>query len=187
MKRAAVIAFALFAATASSAQIAQQRSYGTTSIENLQQQSSTTLVVEIPAACSVNMRALQGSGTGLLAVRGQQTTNGMAQRIHLVLANGKSAQVMSARVRVRGLSGKNRIAHAASSTDITPDLSRTLQAAFTPESGTAVSADLFLPGFTSVSSVELESITYKDRSTWNVPGPQFCHVAPDAMMLIAGH
>jgi hypothetical protein len=31
----------------------------------------------------------------------------------------------------------------------------------------------------------LESLTYKDGSTWTVAGRQACRVAPDPMMLVA--
>ena len=51
-----------------------------------------------------------------------------------------------------------------------------------------MSADLVLPGFSSVTFVQLKSITYKDGSSWKVDGQaeQACRVTPDPVMLIAG-
>lgn len=191
MKRALFLCLSAFlAATASSSQTGNatastEQLSGQNSTQLSGQASTTNFVLQAQSSCPVSLRALQGSGTGLLAVRGQKEINGIVQRIHLVLANGKSLQVESARVRVRGLSGKSRIARAEFTMDSAPDMTRTLQAAFSLESDTEVSADLLLPGFTSVSSVALVSITYKDGSTWSVPGRQFCQVSPDYVMRVA--
>jgi hypothetical protein len=120
--------------------------------------------------------------------------SGSSQRIHLVLTNSKSAKIAGATVKVFGLSGKNRIEKASVNLDArldltnqksTFDLTRTLDVTFTPKDGTSVATDLVLPGFTSVLSIQLESLSYKDGSTWAVAGQRACHVAPDPMMLVA--
>jgi hypothetical protein len=136
------------------------------------------------------MHALQGSGTGLFAVHGDQRVEGFSQRIHLILTNPRSAKIAAAKVKVFGLSGKNRVERASASLDLTnqkgaSDLIRSLDVAFTPEGEKDVATDLILPGFTSVQSIYLESLTYKDGSTWTVAGHQSCHVAPDPLVLVA--
>ncbi len=58
---------------------------------------------------------------------------------------------------------------------------------FHPEDATSVAAELVLPGFTSVGSVELLSITYQDGSTWSLAKGEACRVVPDRLMLVAAH
>jgi hypothetical protein len=169
---------------------AQTSTTPATSLENTQRASN--FVIYLPAStCPVSMHALQGSGTGLVAVRGEQPVAVFSQRIHLILTNPKSSKITGAKVMVFGLSGKNRIEQASSdqldltNRDSASDLTRTLDVTFAPEGDKDVATDLVLPGFTSVSSIHLESIRYQDGSTWTVAGRQACHVAPDPLMLVA--
>ncbi|MGA7108307.1 MAG: hypothetical protein WBV28_11735 [Terracidiphilus sp.] len=192
MKRAAVLA--IFFAVAIPTLSAQDKAAPRPARENVP--ATTNFVVAVPtSACPVNMHALQGIGRGMVAVRGPEKVTGFAQRIHLVLSNAGAKQIVGARVKVSGLSGKSRVERASSSMDLTLDpslqsdpgeLTRMLNATFVPENNKDVATDLVLPGFTSVRSIQLESITYTDGTTWTVPGLQACHVAPDPMMLIAG-
>jgi hypothetical protein len=133
------------------------------------------------------MHALQGAGTGLVAVHGDQRMAGFSQRIHLILTNPKSTKIAVAKVKVFGLSGKNRVERASYSS-LTSQISKQVRpdkdprcCTFTTEGERDVATDLVLPGFTTVLSIQLESLTYKDGSTWAVAGRQACHVAPDPM------
>jgi len=45
-------------------------------------------------------------------------------------------------------------------------------------------ADLWLPGFTSVTSIELMEVTYADGSAWKISGSNVCRVQPNPLMLI---
>ena len=152
-----------------------------------QPSSNIVLAIAPPGAgCPVSMHALQGSGSGLLRTRNQPPVNGFAQSIHLILGSWetgsrKTARVVSAKIVVQGYSGKARMEQASS--EQTGDRNRTIDVSFTPE-GKDVAADLLLPGFTAVSSIRLESITYSDGSTWKVGGEQACRVAPDPLMLV---
>jgi hypothetical protein len=97
--------------------------------------------------------------------------------------NPKPKQFASAKVVVRGLSPKS---HSLLTENARPaDLTKTLDVTFVREDEMTVSADLVLPGFTSVTSIELQSVTYQDGSTWSVADHQVCRVAPDPFMLIA--
>ncbi len=84
----------------------------------------TTIIVApfAPSSgCPVAMHALQGSGGGLLAARNGKPVDGPSQRIRLVLTRRNTGQVAAARVRVRGLSGRNRALQALSANDVKPD------------------------------------------------------------------
>jgi len=148
-------------------------------------QPAANFVVVLPApTCPVSLHALQGSGTGLVAVRDAKPVSGPVQRIHLILGGGAALRVAGAKAVVYGLSGKSQILHASPRDNERSDLTKTLDIRFAPEGDKSVAADLTLPGFTSVTSVQLESISYTDGTAWKVAGERACHVAPDPLMLI---
>lgn len=137
--------------------------------------------------CPVSLHAVQGSGSGLVAVRDAQPAQGPSQRIRLVVNDAKAPHMISARVLVSGLTGTNPLMMPArSARDQRPEVSRTLDIRFVPDEGNSVAADLVLPGFTSVRAISMQSIAYDDGSTWTVAANRACQVAPDPMMLVAG-
>jgi len=168
-------------------------SFGQARMAVLHPDGATTTIQAAPPdvpSCPVGMQARQGTGSGLIAVRDGHSSppprSEPSQRIHLVLRYGRAAQVIGAMVRVRGLSGKNRMQRADGMNGPAPDRTVTLNAKFTPESNAEVAADLVLAGFTSVQTIDLLSISYKDGSTWKMESRNACRVAPDLMMLVAG-
>jgi len=114
------------------------------------------------------------------------------QQIHLILGKISGAdisdpgQIAGATVTVRGLSARGRLDRALDLMgNDSSDLTRTVNARFSIENDGAVSADLSLPGFTSVNSIKLESLNLKDGSTWTLGSLKACVVTPDRIMLIA--
>ncbi|HZB89207.1 MAG TPA: hypothetical protein VE291_11145 [Terracidiphilus sp.] len=159
--------------------------------EPLNGQGKTTVIMLPPGApaCPVQMLALQSTNGGLRMARdGQrgQQIEGPSQRIHLVLASGQTGRVVSAKVTVRGLSGKKRSVMTVSSSGPQPDRTQTLTVPFAAEDPASVAADLTLPGFTAVLSIRLDEITYADGTSWKVNGAQACSVAPDPLVWVAG-
>jgi hypothetical protein len=151
--------------------------------QTIEKQSPNAFVLQ--ATCPVSMHALQGSGGGLVTVHGEKQVSGPSQRIYLVLANDREQRITRATVRVEGLSPKNRIARTNATQSLTSDLTRTLDVSFTPGDHNQVAAEMVLPGFSSITSIELQSISYQDGSTWSVPGLRGCRVTPDPFMLVA--
>lgn len=140
---------------------------------------------DLAQSCPVSLHALQGSGSGLLAVRDAKPTPGPSQHIHLVLADTRAAHVVSAKVAVSGLTGQKQVVPTRGLHDNRSDATRTLDVRFVPEGDNTVAAELALPGFTSVRLVSIQSIAYDDGSTWSVAAHQACQVAPDPLMLVA--
>lgn len=173
MKRAVAVGFLfLLGAVASIAQ-------------NTPDHPSKDYVMYFPApTCPVTMRALQGYGRGLLAVRNGKPIDGPSQNIRLVLAHPEAKNVTAATITVRGHSNKGRIENASVAKNASL-LARTLDVKLSSENGSEDFANLVVPGFTSVTSIELNTITYGDGSTWTVSGEKACHVAPDPFMLVA--
>jgi hypothetical protein len=188
MKYAAELGFTLLiAATTLGAQ-----NNATSAASQQSAQTAANFVLYLPSpTCPVSMHALQGSGTGLVAVHDDQRAKGFSQRIHLILSNPESTKIARAKVKVFGLSAKNRVEQTSvNQLDLTNqgksfDRIKTLDVTVAPEGEKDVATDLVLPGFTTVLSIQLESLTYTDGSTWAVAGRQACHVAPDPLVLVA--
>jgi hypothetical protein len=184
MKRAVFIGLSLLLG---STMLAAQSDSAQSAVNGIVRPDSNAVIYLSGPTCPVSMRALQGSGFGgLVKVRGEPPVSGPAQRIHLILANPKAAKVASASVIVLGLSPRSHVERALSNLVRPPDVTRTLEVRFNPEEEKSVAADLLLPGFTAVISLELQSMTYQDGTTWSVAGRRACQVAPDPLMLIAG-
>jgi len=168
-------------------------------LDSVGQQGSSGLpaVYVIPAAasldCPVSMHAQHGSGGGMRFVRNGRSPalSGVAQHIHLSLGTVREpAMVTAARVTVQGTSAKWRTVPTALGVDSSADLKKTLDITFKPDLTASVddndgtSTDMVLPGFTSVQSITLDSLTYTDGSIWTPESGGTCRVAPDPLMLV---
>ena len=198
MKSAALVSFAFL--ISSIALPAQNATYGVAGMESLDPSKSSvpigasqTSVVAMPMGCPVSMRAQHGATGGMLqADKGRP--KGPAQLLHLTLISPDSRRIVSARVRVRGLSGRVRTTQAlseqgdsvqGSSMHDDADVVRTLAVRFTSAPGSSATSDLWIPGMTAVLTIELNSVTYADGSTQSFAARDACHVAPDLKMLVA--
>ncbi len=145
-------------------------------------------------ACPIDMRVHQRMGGSTVAV----DANGIkrkvfAQRLRLFLndlrRDSAGQKIVSATVTVHGTSTKERIQrlNSAPGTDFdssSGSMAKTLNVDLAHWGEPGVSGDFLLPGFTSASRVDLESVTYEDGSVWKLSGNQTCRVAPDPVMLI---
>ena len=194
MNRPAAISFAIVLAAATvSAQSVNQ--YHPQKFDPEAQQSGAKVILELhesaPSACPVALRATQnGMDNRLVKVSpGQPETtppsSSSSQSIHLSAARGSHGAIVQATVKVHGLSNKARMVPLASQSGPS-DIARRMNVAF-DRSDTGEAADLILRGFTAVSFVDIESVTYADGSTWTANATAngtTCRIIPDPMMLI---
>jgi hypothetical protein len=176
MKSAAVLSLALLVGS-----IALQA-------QNNGQQPSRMTVFRLPTinmGCPVSLRAQHGTSGNMLAVD-KSRPKGIAQLLHLILTNPDSRRIAEASLTVHGLGGKGRVSETQSRQE-NSDAARTLEIRFPGGSDREVSGDLWVPGMTAVLSIDLNSVTYADGSRSSFTGREGCHVAPDPLMLIAGH
>ena len=186
MKSAALVSFAvLLGSVASGAQAPGQPPSET-----------TVFRTQPPAtACPVSLRAQHGATGGMLqADKGRP--KGLAQLLLLTLTSPDSRQIVSARVRVRGLPGKAHSAQALSglgnsgpgnSIRDDADVIRTLAVQFSQGPSHTATGDLWVPGVTAVLTIDLNSVTFADGSTLTFTSQDGCRIAPDHLMLVAGH
>lgn len=163
-----------------------------TSLTLAAQDSSRNKIILLPPqipVCPISMQAHQGVWDHTIRVRDgqQQQISPFGQRLSLTLVDQHPSRILSATVRVRGLNGRSHMVQAVGSANDDSNATRTMSIKFSANPDNSVTGDLYAPGFTSIMSVELLQVTYEDGSTWKISGSNVCRVAPDPMMLIAGH
>lgn len=188
-----------FAALIGSATISAQQTvygtahpgYGIAGMENVQPFAAggNSAPNEKKDSCLVGMRASQGIDGQLLKSRrsAPATSPKSVQRIQLILSGAPGGkQIVAGSVMARGLSPRGRIVSAVGAKNIANGVQTTLNVKFTAGENGSARADLLLPGFSSVSSIHLNSITYADGSVWKIPSVDVCRVVPDPLVLVAG-
>ena len=139
----------------------------------------------ISLACPVGMQAQQRGSSQLVEVRSGKRMEPTGQRISLTLRAAQSPRMISARVTVRGLTPKAHVLQSKAMDGRTSQISQTMSVGFSEISNGSATGELVLPGFTSVTSIGLEEITYENGTLWRVEGEGVRRVAPDLLMLIS--
>ncbi|HEY1903980.1 MAG TPA: hypothetical protein VGG56_16215 [Terracidiphilus sp.] len=173
----AVISFALL--FGSTVLVAQTASQNQTPI-----QTTTLSVAPPPSSCPVSLHARQTPGGDRMVVNGVVTKT-TAQMLHLTVTDRDSKRVVAASVTVRGFSNKARFLPTGLSSQDSSDAAKTLDVIFSPATGKEVSADISVPGFTAVSAIDLNSVTYSDGSTWKLAAGSSCRSWIDGFMLVS--
>jgi hypothetical protein len=141
------------------------------------------------APCPIGMQARQGVWDHTMRVRNgdqEKIIQPFGQRFFLTLKDSHPARIVSATLRIHGTDGKSRMLQATVANNTTAEAAKIVTVPFKAKDG-GVSADVYVPGFTSVSSVELQQVIYADGSTWKKSASSVCRVAPDPLMLVAEH
>ncbi len=162
---------------------------GVTDRELTASAQSLTLMLVPAQACPVSLAAKQAGATEMVKVGKEQnstpeTIAKPGQRIRLFLSGLAKTGKVTATVTVHGFSARGRIDKTSAAG--TSDLRRTMNVTFTREDEKTVSAELVLPGFTTVKSVKLDSLQFADGSARDFAGLNLCTVVPDPLMLVAG-
>jgi hypothetical protein len=139
----------------------------------------------ISLACPVSMQAQQRGSSQLVAVQNGKRMQTPGQRISLTLRSATSPRITAARVYVHGLTPKGHVLQAGATDNLASKITRTMTVTFDDKSNGGVTGELELPGFTSVTSIELQEISYEDGTVWNVDDHKVCRVVPDLLMMIS--
>jgi hypothetical protein len=136
-------------------------------------------------ACPVSMRAQHAMGGALVkATPGHSTQRLSFQRLVLTLTNRSASGITGATVTVHGTTGKARVMPAGASGDDDSDDAQVLDLAFDQGAVKETSANLAVRGLTSVSRIDLNSVTYADGTTWKSDS-YVCYAVPDPNMLVS--
>jgi hypothetical protein len=137
-------------------------------------------------ACSMALRA-QHLADGTMLKTARDHVQGPGQRLHLILTRPDARKITSVTVKVSGWAPTGRVQQAAQADkDAGAQAGKQLVVAMQAESDTTAVGDLWAPGLTAVTSIELVSIGYTDGSKWAPAAGQSCRVEPDGIMPVAG-
>ncbi|MGB0064271.1 MAG: hypothetical protein WBP85_07475 [Terracidiphilus sp.] len=150
-----------------------------------QPSAQTNAVNQSPVyiGCPIAMRA-QHMADGQIVKAGNARPQGIGQWLHLTLTAPDAHRIAKAELTIRGSSPKGRMTQTLESGDSTSDASARQVAEFTAGPDRQDLSDLWVPGITAVQSIEIDSVTYADGSTWKLTGSLSCRVIPEAFMLV---
>jgi hypothetical protein len=132
------------------------------------------------AACPAIFTARHLSDGSMIRT-GRTHPKGIGQRLHVTLNVPHGA---IATLAVHGFSNKGRMTETDSGSS--PDAVRKVTVYLAPAPNGQAGGDLWAPGLTAVTSIDLVSLSYDDGSSWNAQDGHACRVTPDPMMLISG-
>jgi hypothetical protein len=103
------------------------------------------------------------------------------QRINLKLTNLLPRDIVNAEITANGFSHNWRVILIADTfaAQETPDVSLDVKG-----NGSA-SRDLSFARFSAIRTIQVNSVTYADGSTWHAPSPGACSVAPSPFMQVS--
>ena len=161
--------------------------------QNTARPDSQALVLRpqaLDSGCPVSMVASQRMWDHALRIRqGQEapSTPVFGQRIFLTLNDTHPSPIVSAVVKVHGLTAKNHMVQTDRHATADGDATKTMTINFMARQENSVSSDLYVSGFTAVNSIELVQVSYGDGRVWKIGADNVCRVTPDPVMLIANH
>jgi len=172
-----------------------QKSFGVASTSLFRPGSGTPSVVVLTgqpqtSGCPVSLRAQHLADGSMVRARDAHP-KGVGQWLHLSAANPGAKQVARALITVRGFADVPRITDASAAGEAQADAERTIPVSFATvpfsgAAGQAAAADVWVPGMTAVTSIDLKQVTYADGSLWSFAGGGSCRITPDPLMLVAG-
>jgi hypothetical protein len=181
MIRAAAVSFVVLLGSAALAAQANPQGFGVSGMEPVQ---TTVIQLPQPAGCPVLLNARQAPGGNPMVVNGVRI-KGIAQLLHLIVTSPNSKRVVAANVTVHGFANKGRVVPTLSAQD-SSDATKTFDVKF-PAEPKEISTDLAVPGFSAVSAIDLNSVTYADGSTWKLAAGSTCSSRIDPIMQTGSH
>jgi hypothetical protein len=134
--------------------------------------------------CPINMQARRQSSTRQ-ALIGKNAPSGPKQNLLFTVINPTFQQVVRVHITVHGLNANARVSPAQTAAMDSSEITKSMDLELKVGPKSQASKDLLLPGFTSVSSIDLTEVGYADGSGWRVSAHHTCRAVPDGMMLIS--
>jgi len=133
--------------------------------------------------CSLPLHVRQMASGTLLDAK-IKPHKGIGQALSLSITTSDSRKVVKGSVTVHG-TDKGRLTPALSNLDASSGAARTFSVKFSPESDKTDVAYLWVPGLTSVQSVDLNSVSYSDGSNWKLTPGDSCRFVPDGVVPVS--
>ena len=139
-----------------------------------------------PSKCPVGLKVEPSSGLfayeNAKAVPAEHAAPSSEQWFDLTMINFLPHEVVSAQLTAHGFSYKGRIIPVS---DATPNIWKTVDVALEVKGNSRASRELSFGHFSTIRTIDVNSVTYADGSTWHASSPGACSVAPSLIMRIS--
>jgi hypothetical protein len=139
-----------------------------------------------PAKCPVGLQVERSGGLfeykNAKAVPAEQAAPSSEQWFDLKMINFLPREIVNAEITTHGFSYKWRIMPVSAAK---PDLWKTMDIVLDVKGNSSASRELSLGHFSTIRTIDVNSVTYADGSTWHAPSPGACSVAPSLIMRIS--
>jgi hypothetical protein len=104
------------------------------------------------------------------------------QRFDFKMINFLPHEIVNAEITAHGLSYEWRVMRVSAPT---PNIWKTMDVALDVKANSSASGELSFAHFSTISTIDVNSLTYADGSTWHASSPGACSVAPSLIMRIS--
>ena len=140
-----------------------------------------------PAKCPVGLRVERSGGNfeykNAKAVPADDVAPFSEQRFDFKMTNFSPHEIVNAEITAHGFGHDGRIVGPLLTP--TPNLAKTLAVALDVKGNSSASRDLSFARFSAIRTIQVNSVTYADGSTWHAPSPGACSVAPSPIMQVS--
>jgi hypothetical protein len=142
-----------------------------------------------PAKCPVGLRVERSGGNfeykNAKAVPADDVAPFSEQRFDFKMTNFSPHEIVNAEITAHGFGHDGRIVGPLLTP--TPNLAKTLAVALDVKGNSSASRELSFAHFSAIQTIDVNSVTYADGSSWHASSPGACSVAPSLFMLISAH
>jgi len=139
-----------------------------------------------PSKCPVGLRVERSGGLfaykNAKAVPADDIAPGTEQWFDLRMTNFLPQEIVNAQITAHGIGYKWRVIPVSAAT---PDIWKTVDVALDVKGNSSASRDLSFARFSAIRTIQVNSVTYADGSTWHAPSPGACSVAPSPIMQVS--
>jgi hypothetical protein len=159
---------------------------------------SQVLVFSQPASspassCPIGIQAQPTPGLTQMVVHGTPPSRDDSNRaeypaqqsLRILLTNPKALGITGIELRVHGLRPGGHVEPVVSPQQGAGALDKHVELQLVVDPGKRATRDVRFDGFTSIRSLDLESVTYSDGSVWHASAQQPCRFEPSRVMLVA--
>jgi hypothetical protein len=139
-----------------------------------------------PSKCPVGLQVERSSGLfayeNAKAVPADHAAPSSEQWFDLRMTNFSAREIANAEITAHGFSEKWRVMPVSAAT---PDFWKTMDVVLNVKGNSSASRELSLGHFSTIRTIDVNSVTYADGSTWHASSPGACSVAPSLFMRIS--
>jgi hypothetical protein len=140
-----------------------------------------------PSKCPVGLKVERSSGLfayeNAKAVPAEHAAPSSEQWFDLRMTNFLPHEIVNAEITVHGFGHNGGIIGLLLTP--TPNLAKTMDVALDVKGNSSASRELSFAHFSAIQTIDVNSVTYADGSTWHASSAGACSVAPSLIMRIS--